>query len=388
MFVAVTRQRGAASPVPVCERSTQRAARRYPHSGCGSLPQFGQSTSTCATPVAIDCFSTFFCKSLVSPVRTIRQPCDRVRAGPGYRSWSSFRGGAMLERDYLKGLVLAWAANLLWGVYPLLFKQLDGLDPGAFVGYRILFSTPFLLLIVFLFRQHHAFLQLWRDGVTLRLLIVSTAMMGLSWGLYVWCVQSGRIVESSIGYYLTPVLNVVVGVVLFRERLDRWQWVAVAMAAAGVLYMAASTGYVPWFGLLLGLAFAVYGAVRKLAQVDAINGVLAETLMLFPVGMALLWIAPSTPESGGPDVFWLSVAGVATALPLIWYVGAARRISMATLGNLFYLCPTLGFLIGVFVYGEPFTSHHLVMFTLIWGGLLMYSFSGRFARPREPGYSE
>ena len=145
------------------------------------------------------------------------------------------------------------------------------------------------------------------------------------------------------------------------------------MAAAGVVYMAASTGYVPWFGLILGLAFAVYGAVRKLAQVEAVNGLLAETLMLLPIGVVLLWLAPAPAPGEEPDIVWLVVAGVATALPLIWYVGAARRISMATLGNLFYFCPTLGFLIGVAVYDEPFSRHHLVMFALIWAGLAVYS---------------
>ncbi len=285
-----------------------------------------------------------------------------------------------MEREYFKGLVLAWAANILWGVYPILFKQLDGLDPGAFVGYRILYSTPFLVVVVVVMRQHHAFLQLWRNAAVLRYLIISTAMMGLSWGLYVWCVQNDRIVESSLGYFLTPVLNVLVGVAMFRERLDRSQWLAVGMAAAGVVYMAAATGYVPWFGLVLGLAFALYGAARKLAQVEALNGVLAETLMLLPIGVVLLYMAP--PATGESNVAWLAVAGIATALPLIWYVAAARRIEMATLGNLFYFCPTLSFLIGVLLYHEPFTRHHLVMFALIWGGLAVYSFSGRIA-PRR-----
>lgn len=286
-----------------------------------------------------------------------------------------------MEREYVKGLVLAWAANLLWGVYPILFKQLDGLDPGAFVAYRIFYSTPFLLIVVVLMRQHHAFMQLWRDAVALRWLIITTALMALSWGLYVWCVQNGRIVESSLGYFLTPVLNVLVGVVLFRERLDHRQWLAVAMAAGGVVYMAAATGYVPWIGVVLGLAFALYGALRKLAQVDALNGVLAETVMLLPVGIALLWMAPSA-SGGGVGPFWLATAGIATALPLIWYVGAARRIDMATLGNLFYVCPTLSFLIGVFLYDEPITRHHLVMFAMIWGGLAVYAFGGRIAARR------
>ncbi len=278
-----------------------------------------------------------------------------------------------MDGEYRKGLVLAWAANLLWGVYPILFKQLDGLDPGAFVGYRILYSLPFLVAVVLLFRQHHEFFRIWRDAALLRLLLVSTLLMGVSWGLYVWCIQNDRIVESSLGYYLTPVLNVLVGVALFQERLDRVQWAAVAMAGAGVVYMAASTGYVPWFGLILGLAFALYGAVRKLAQVEAINGLLAETLMLLPVGIALLWMAPTPAAGAEPDKLWLAIAGIATALPLIWYVGAAKRISMTTLGNLFYFCPTLGFLIGVFVYDEPITRHHIVMFVLIWGGLGIYS---------------
>ncbi len=279
----------------------------------------------------------------------------------------------MLDREYKKGLLLAWAANLLWGVYPLLFKQLDGLDPGAFVGYRILYSLPFLVLVVLLLRQHHEFFRVWRNPALLRLLLFSTLLMGVSWGLYVWCVQNGRIVESSLGYYLTPMLNVLVAVVLFRERLDRIQWSAVGLAGAGVVYMAASTGYVPWFGIILGLAFALYGAVRKLAQVEAINGLLVETLMLLPVGLLLLWIAPDPAPGAEPDTLWLAVAGIATALPLIWYVGAARRISMVTLGNLFYFCPTLGFLIGVLVYDEPLSRDHLVMFALIWVGLLVYS---------------
>jgi chloramphenicol-sensitive protein RarD len=293
-----------------------------------------------------------------------------------------FNRGSAVEREYFKGLVLAWAANLLWGVYPVLFKQVDGVDPGAFVGIRILYSLPFLALMVVLVRQHHAFLQVWRDTRLLRLLIVSAAMMGLSWGVYVWCVQNARIVEASLGYYLTPLFNILVGVIVFGERLDRRQWVAVALAASGVSYMAATTGYIPWFGIFLGLAFSLYGAVRKVAQVEALSGVLIETLLLLPVGIALMWMAPKAPLGAGPDGFWLMVAGIATALPLIWYVGAAKRISMVTLGNLFYACPTLGFLLGVAVYGEPFTTDHLVMFALIWASLALFALATRPAKAR------
>lgn len=287
-----------------------------------------------------------------------------------------------MEREYVKGLALAWAANLLWGIYPVLFRQVDGIDPGAFVGYRMAWSTPFLLLVLVALREHHAFLQLWRDAATVRWLILSTALTGLGWGLYVWCVQNGRIVESSLGYLLTPMFNVLLGVWLFGERLDRRRWWCVGLAATGVVYMAAASGVVPVYGIILGAAFAAYAAVRRIAQVEALAGVAAENLVLLPVGVVLILTATS-PAPVGADATWMAVAGLATALPLVWYVAAARRIAMATLGNLFYLCPALSFLIGVFVYDEPFTRHHLVMFSMIGIALLGFSLpAGVFVRPR------
>ncbi|GJL81632.1 MAG: membrane protein [marine bacterium B5-7] len=286
--------------------------------------------------------------------------------------------------EYRKGVMLAWAANILWGVYPVLFKQLDGIDPGVFVAYRLLYSAPFLLIIVFAFRQQHEIFRIIRNPSVMRLLMVSTALMGCNWGLYIWGVQNGRIIESSLGYFLTPVFSVIVGVLFFNERLAPRQWLAVAIAGTGVVCMAVTTGYIPWYGLLLGLAFTLYGAVRKLVQVEALNGVLVETLILLPIGLALLWLAPS--DSFGhtqSEQMWLGIAGIVTALPLVWYIAAARRIPLATLGNLFYFCPAIGFGLGVFVYDEEFTGHHLVMFMLIWIGLSVYMLPAGFLRSRR-----
>lgn len=288
-----------------------------------------------------------------------------------------------MDRSTRIGLALAWAANLTWGFFPLLFKQLEGVDPAVFIGYRVLYCVPLLVLAVVVLRRAAALLQLWRHPGAVGLLLVSTAMMGLNWGIYLWCILNGRVIEASFGYFLTPILNVVIGVLVFRDSMNPVQWLAVVLAASGVVLMSAATGYVPWFGIALGLSFAVYGAVRKVVRVEALPGTLAENLLLLPPGLLLLWLIPVDGGHGALPQGWIATACMVSLLPIIWYIAAARRISMVTLGNLFYVAPSLSFLLGVFLYHEPFTRDHVVMFGLIWCGLLIYAGDGWYRRQRE-----
>jgi len=286
-----------------------------------------------------------------------------------------FYGSGMTRTDHSSGLAYAMAANLVWGTFPVYFKMLEHVGPALVIGYRMLWATVVLVIALFVLRQWYAVKAAFQSIGVLKLLLLSTVLMGISWGLYIWAVHSERIIETAMGYYLSPMMTVVVGLVMFKEHLNAWQWVAIAMAACGVLSMIVFSGYVPWIGIILGAAFALYSGIRKLVGVESLVGMCIETLLLCPLGLIVILVfAPS--QSGALDVMThlqLAGSGLITIVPIIWYVAAARRLSLTTLGTLFYLAPTISFFVGVFVYDEPFTKIHGVMFVLIWAGLVIYS---------------
>ncbi len=276
------------------------------------------------------------------------------------------------------GLVYAMAANLLWGSFPVYFKQLDQVHPLLVIGHRMVWAVLFLSIGLSVARQWPAVRTVLHSKRDLGLLLLSTSLMGISWGLYIWAVHSDRIVEASLGYYMTPMMNVVVGLMMFRERLRPLQWIAVALAVAGVLVMIVGTGTVPWIGIILGAAFAIYSGIRKLIAVESLVGVFMEAIIIAPVGLYIVLTIGDSETAGltTRDFAFLAGTGLITIIPICWYVAASRRLSLATLGTLFYLAPTIGFCFGVFLYDEPFTGLDAVMFGGIWAGLILFAFDG------------
>ncbi len=277
-----------------------------------------------------------------------------------------------------QGLIAAALAYMLWGVFPLYIKQVAHVSAAEVVAHRSAWSLVFVFALLLWWRRTAWLKAALADPKVLKVFAGSALLLALNWGLYVWAVNAGRILDASLGYFINPLFNVLLGVVFLHERPRPRQWVAVGIAAAGVLWLIVAAGEWPWVALVLACTFGLYGLIRKTAPLGAAEGLALETLMQAPVALLLIgwWTWQGTGGLTGhdaPTLVWLLLAGPFTAVPLLLFATGARRLTLATLGLLQYLGPTLQFLIGVFVYGEPFSAERAVGFALIWLALLIYS---------------
>ena len=275
-----------------------------------------------------------------------------------------------------QGYAFGIAAYGLWGVLPIYFKQLTGVPPIDIVVHRIIWSLPLLALLLIIGRNWGAVRTAVRDRRTLGLLTVTAILIAANWLLYVYAVNSGRILAGSLGYYLNPLANVFLGWLVLKEKLDRLQWVAVAVAAAGIAPLALQAIDQLWISLTLCFSFATYGLLRKIATVDAVAGLTVETALLLPFTLAwLAWdIAVGMPPLGSTfrETIFLLLAGLVSTTPLLLFTGAARRLPYSTLGMLQFLAPTMQFILAVALYGEAFTQAHAIAFAAIWAALALY----------------
>ena len=272
--------------------------------------------------------------------------------------------------------VLGVAAYGLWGVLPVYFKALKSIDAVNIVAHRIVWSVPVLAALLSFSGTWGEVREALRNRRVVVLLTVTALLIGGNWLLYVYAVNSGHILAGSLGYYLNPLANVLLGRIVLKERLTWLQWAAVAVAAAGISALAIGALGQLWISLTLCVSFATYGLLRKIAPVDAVAGLAIETAILFPFAAGwLLWgLATETPIFGTSQlhVVLIAFAGVVTATPLLLFTAAAKRLRYSTLGMLQFLAPTLQFLLAVSIYGEPFTSAHAIAFGAIWGALALY----------------
>jgi chloramphenicol-sensitive protein RarD len=284
------------------------------------------------------------------------------------------------------------AAYGLWGVLPIYFKALATVGAVDIVAHRILWSLPFLVLLLFVSRGWSEVRQAIRRRRTLLLLLSTATLIGINWLLYVYAVTSGHILAASLGYYLNPLANVLLGRFILKERLSGPQWIAIAIAAAGILALAVGALGQLWISLTLCVTFATYGLLRKIALVDAVAGLGIETALLLPLAFGwLAWrFADGVPILGitASDTALLVAAGVVSTTPLLLFTAAARRLLYSTLGMLQFLAPTLQFLCAVWLYGEPFGRAHAIAFGAIWTALALYMFelirAPRASPPPQP----
>ena len=275
-----------------------------------------------------------------------------------------------------KGFLFGAGAYTLWGVLPIYFKQLTAIPSVSIVAHRVLWSVPFLLALLIFGRKLGDLHAALTNRRTLAWLALTASLIAINWLLYIYAVVSGHILAGSLGYYLNPLANVLLGRFILNERLSPLQWTALAIAAAGVSAMAVGALSQLWISLTLAVSFASYGLLRKLAPVDSVTGLTVETLLLLP--LAIGWLAwrslAGEPLFGtdGTTTFFLVMAGAATAVPLILFTAAARLIPYSTLGMLQFLAPTLQFLCAVFLYDEPFGTAHAIAFGAIWTALALY----------------
>ncbi|MEO7787784.1 MAG: EamA family transporter RarD [Sphingomicrobium sp.] len=272
--------------------------------------------------------------------------------------------------------LLAYAS---WGLIPIYFKLVKSVPPVTIVAFRILFSLLFLVVLVSLARGWPKVRVALAHRRTTLLLVTSALLIGVNWLLYVYAVNSGQILASSLGYYLNPLANILLGRFFLKEHLSRLQWIAVAIAAAGIAVLAAGALGQLWISLLLCASFALYGFVRKIVAADALTGLGIETALLAPVAFA--WVV-LTHDAGTPPIaptshvsVLIALSGIISTLPLLLFTAAARRLPYSTMGMLQFVAPTLQLLVAVFLYGEAFTRAHAVAFAAIWIALALYCFA-------------
>ncbi len=276
------------------------------------------------------------------------------------------------------GPLTAAIAYILWGLFPLYIKQIDQVPALEIVLHRSAWSLLVMLVLLVALRRFAWLGPVLRQPRTVALFGFSALLLGCNWLLYVWAVNTGRVLDASLGYFINPLVNVLLGYAVLHERPRPLQWVAVALAAGGVLWLALGVGHVPWISLVLAASFGLYGLLRKTATLGALEGLALETLLLAPLAVGgLLWLAMQGQGHFGhgplADSLWLLAAGPFTAVPLLLFASAARRVSLATLGLMQYISPTIQFFLGVFLYHEPFSSGRGIGFVLIWAALALYS---------------
>lgn len=296
-------------------------------------------------------------------------------------------GRGCLNAGMNRGIALGVGAYLVWGVLPIYWKALETVDSTEILAHRIVWSVLFLSGIITIRRGWSRIRNL-APSVVGRLLLAGM-LLGVNWGTYIWAVNSGHIVETSLGYFINPLLNVVLGVVILREHLDPGQWVAVAIATVGVGYMTVRVGSLPWIALVLAGTFATYALLKKrLEGVGPIESLNVEISVLVIPALALLTVRGVSGSGafladGPKTAVLLALTGVATAVPLMLFGAAAQRIKLSTVGILQYIAPSLQFLIGVFVYGEEVTGDELIGFVLVWVALLVFTVHGLVRSRRE-----
>ena len=286
------------------------------------------------------------------------------------------------------GIFYALLAYIVWGLLPLYIKSLHGVAPLEILLHRMVWSLVFLGAIL-LWRRHFGWLR--EVAANPRLILNFAASAGLlccNWFLYIWAVSADRVVDASLGYFINPLFSVLLGVVFLHERLRRVQWLAIAVAAAGVAWLTVAAGQLPWIALGLAASFGGYGLLRKTGALGALEGLSLETLLLFPLAAAVLgWLFATGQDSfthAAPGTQWLLLlAGPVTAVPLLFFAAGARRIPLSLLGLLQYTGPTLQLLLGVWLWNEPFPAQKQAGYALIWLSLALYAAEGLWMNTRQ-----
>lgn len=285
----------------------------------------------------------------------------------------------MTEQETSKGVGYGLAAYIMWGCFPLYFALFEGVPAWEVVVHRVLWSCVFLAIII-------TFLKRWQPVKTalarpkkLGFVLGCAVLIAVNWGVYIYAVESRQVLQASLGYFLTPLVNVGLGMLVLKESISRLQVVAVALAAIAILYQLFLLGVVPWITLALAFSFGTYGLLRKQVALDGLSGLFVETLLLLPVSIlslaALGYAGASHFSDDTATMLLLLSSGVVTAIPLLAFAGAARRLRLSTVGFLMYINPTIQFFIALLVFSEPLSTEKLTSFVMIWVALGLYSWS-------------
>ncbi|MCH1627819.1 EamA family transporter RarD [Fredinandcohnia quinoae] len=286
--------------------------------------------------------------------------------------------------EYKIGVIYTSIAYIAWGVLPLYWKLIDKISAIEILAHRVVWSFVFVLGIVFLTKKGNSLIEslkfLLKNRISLVWVIASSILISINWVTYIWAVNSEHIIEASLGYYINPLISVLLGIIVLKERLLFWQAISFIIAGVGVLILTIQYGSFPWVAVTLALSFGFYGLTKKLTKLDSLIGLTLETMVVTPIALLYLLFL----YRGGVDAFssanldvklLLIGAGMATALPLLWFASGAKRIPLSMIGILQYIAPTISLILGVFLYHEHFSKAHLITFICIWLALLIYSLS-------------
>jgi chloramphenicol-sensitive protein RarD len=284
------------------------------------------------------------------------------------------------KRDGIVGAWYAVAAFSLWGVLPLYWKALKQVPSTQILAHRIIWTCIFVLLLLLLKKRVREARDSFLSARNRIYFALGALCIGVNWFIYIWAVNTGHIVETSMGYFINPLFSMLLGVIFLKERLNFWQIVSVCLAFCGVLYMTVQYGKLPWIALSLAVSFGLYGLLRKTSHAESLAGLIFETAFLSPIAFIYLVFrgVQGTGSFGAVSPLLhllLMSSGIVTAMPLLWFTNGARRIPLSTVGFIQYLTPSLKLFIGVIVFKEPFTDVHTLSFSLIWGALVIYSLS-------------
>ncbi|QTN00957.1 EamA family transporter RarD [Sediminibacillus dalangtanensis] len=289
----------------------------------------------------------------------------------------------MENNEFKAGVLYTAAAYILWGFLPIYWKLVQNVPAGEILAHRIVWSFVFMALLLFFLKKWKPFIrecrQILRDRQRLIGITLASIVISINWLVFIWAVNSDHVVQASLGYYINPLISIILGMAVLKEKLTKWQLVSFLLAAAGVVNLTISFGVFPWVSILLALSFGLYGLLKKTVAISAMFGLAIETMIVMPIALIYL-VSRQTVAGTAPEVFTsttalLVLSGIATAVPLLLFASGAQRIPLSMVGFLQYFAPTLMLFIGVFLYGETFTHAHLVSFTCIWAALAIYTVS-------------
>lgn len=283
-----------------------------------------------------------------------------------------------IDTEQRKGAIFACLAFFMWGLAPIYFKMIQHVSAFEILMHRVIWSVVFLIVVVSVLNYWDKIKRILIQPKLILMLVITSALLGFNWGLFIWAINNNHMLDASLGYYINPLLNVLLGMVFLNERLRKLQGAAVALAFTGVLLQLISFGSFPVVAFSLATSFALYGLLRKKLQVDALPGILIEALILLPVALTYWWLMAPTGTSSLPANDWptnvlLVSAGIVTTLPLLCFTGAAKRLQYTTLGFFQYIGPSLMFILAVVFYGEVFDAERVITFACIWSALAIFS---------------
>jgi chloramphenicol-sensitive protein RarD len=291
-----------------------------------------------------------------------------------------------------KGILFVLGSNILWGFFPIFFKLLSNVSPLQILAHRFFWSFIFLILLLNILGQYKSF----RASITKRILFnysLAGVILAINWGVFIYAVNSGHTIEASLGYFIMPIVSVLLGVVFLKEKLRKLQWIPVGLAAAGVLYLTIVFGSVPWIALILAITFGFYGLTKKISPLESLPGLTIETGVLFIPGLIFLILQESAGIGSFGHTGWitgilLALTGVVTAVPLLLFAAGTRLVKLSTIGILQYTNPTIQFFVGVILFGEYFDFHRLAGFILIWVALIVFALeSGNYYKNKPADFS-